>query len=102
MREREYNQAALLGKIIQEILGVPMQEQLLLRNRKTASQTKLSSEERKENVKGCFAVRTDCALPKSVLFIDDVCTTGVTLCEAARILKDHGVESVSALVFAHG
>ncbi len=100
--EREYNQAALLGKIIQEILEIPMQEQLLIRNRKTTSQTKLSSEERKENVKECFVVRNDCVLPKSVLLIDDVCTTGATVCEAARILKSHGVESVCALVFAHG
>ncbi len=79
-----------------------MQEQLLIRNRKTTSQTKLSSEERKENVKECFVVRNDCVLPKSVLLIDDVCTTGATVCEAARILKSHGVESVCALVFAHG
>ncbi|MEK7648798.1 MAG: phosphoribosyltransferase family protein [Patescibacteria group bacterium] len=102
LREREFNQAELLGETIQCVLEVGLEKHILVRARKTASQTKLSSDERKKNIEGCFAIGAVSLMPKSVLLIDDVCTTGATLCEAARMLKCHGVESVSALVFAHG
>lgn len=102
LREREYNQAALLGRTIHQILNVPMEERALIRTRKTASQTKLSSDERKANIRESFSVPHGYSLPTSALLIDDVCTTGATVCEAARTLRNHGVESVSALVFAHG
>lgn len=100
LREREYNQALLLAQSAGHDLHMPVSENLLLRSRATHSQTHLSSEERQKNVSGCFCATTH-VIPKSIVLIDDVFTTGATLVEAARTLRAHGAQSVSALVFAH-
>lgn len=100
LREREYNQALLLAQSVGHELHMQVVENLLVRSRATQSQTHLSFEERQKNVSGCFSAASH-EFPKSILLIDDVFTTGATLAEAARSLRAHGAQSVSALVFAH-
>lgn len=100
LRERGYNQAALLARSLCSKLDVALSDDVLIRSRKTPSQTDLSLEERKENILGCFALAKPLA-GLNILLVDDVFTTGATLCEAARILKKGGAQSINALVFAH-
>ena len=75
---------------------------LLIRIRDTKPMYDLSSRERKENIRGCFALRKDAALPDIVILVDDICTTGSTLEEAAKVLKQAGIKYVYGAAFASG
>lgn len=55
MRQRGYNQAALLCRELSRRSGIPMREDLLIRSRKTGYQRALNDEERRENVRDAFA-----------------------------------------------
>lgn len=70
----------------------------LVRTRYTVPQTTLTMEERRVNVKGAFAVKENVKgkafYKKRVLLVDDVYTTGSTVSECARVLKDAGAERV--------
>jgi len=102
LRERGYNQSALLARQLGEQTGLPVLEGSLLRMRETASQVELSAQERKENVRGAFACVDERLAGKRVLLIDDVCTTGATLEACSIALAQRGPRSVWALVLARG
>lgn len=55
--KRGYNQAAVIAREIASALGVPCDEKLLHRCRRTRTQTRLTVEEKAANVDGAFAVR---------------------------------------------
>ena len=75
------------------------------RTRNTKPQAELARYERLENLNGAFTVHPS-ALPKllnkKIILVDDVCTTGTTLSECARVLKGAGVKEVYAVVLGHG
>jgi len=73
----------------------------LVRCRGPRRQSALSEEERRENVKGTFAVRhAEKFRGRTVLLVDDVMTTGSTLSECARILKEAGAWRVWTVTLA--
>lgn len=79
-RQRGYNQSERLARGISELTGIPIGN-FVRRTTDNRSQTKLSHEERSDNVKGIFtpnAQELQSKQPKHVLFIDDVVTTGST------------------------
>ncbi len=74
---------------------------LLAMARRVRPQTGLSATEREENIRGAFR----CISPRrtagrSICLVDDVCTTGATLREAARALKAAGAQRVMAVVIS--
>jgi predicted amidophosphoribosyltransferase len=73
---------------------------LLFKTRHTEVQKNLSASERSVNLKGAFAVRAGAAISGTVLLVDDVCTTGATLSEAARVLLESGARQVFAAAAA--
>ncbi len=100
LRERGYNQAALLARPIAEALGAPVVPGLLERIIDTPRQVVATNEaERARQVAGAF-LAGESARGRSVLLVDDVCTTASTLNSAARALRDAGAARVSALVLA--
>jgi ComF family protein len=104
LRERGYNPPALIAREMSAILGFKCDVRFLTKTRFfTHEQKSLSARERRENIKGAFALREGAKfapMPETVLLIDDVRTTGATLSEAAEVLLDSGVKRVSAGVVA--
>ncbi|MCX7009894.1 MAG: ComF family protein [Kiritimatiellaeota bacterium] len=103
LRQRGYNQSALLAQGLAKELGLPFLRRALVRVRQTGTQTHLTAHERVTNVHGAFAVRRPAAVAgKALLLIDDVMTTGATLHEASRVLKEAGAAKVCCLTVARG
>ena len=98
-KERGYNQSELIARQLSNITRIPLSANLLKRIRNTQTQTKLSREERKQNVKDAFTVQGD-VTGKRILLIDDVITTGSTLNECAKELKRNGAAWVTAAALA--
>jgi ComF family protein len=100
-RARGYTQAALLARELARTLGLPLEPSALARIRDTASQTGLTPRQRRDNVRGAFAISTRSQLQgKRILLLDDVATTGATLNACARTLKRAGAVRVEALTLA--
>jgi competence protein ComFC len=100
LRSRGFDQSELLAKSIADKSNFDFMK-LLYRNRQTLTQVGLSKVERESNLKGAFNLRDTLPyLPKSVMLIDDIFTTGSTLNECAKVLKEGGVGQVYGFVFA--
>jgi len=100
LRQRGYNQAALLARHMARRVGLGVDEVTLVRQRATASQVELDAKQRRENVRDAFACSGDGLAGKQVLLIDDVCTTGATLEACAVALGEGGARGVQALTLA--
>ena len=99
-RKRGYNQTELIVRELHFLADKPYIA-ALEKIRPTVHQKYLNGEERRENMKNAFAVRKNISVEgKRILVIDDVCTTGSTLSEAARALKEAGASEVYAAAFA--
>lgn len=102
-KERGFNQAEILGKVIGERLGHKFVPDILLRQKEMKIQAKLSEEERKKNIAGAFVLNRNnlfSVLGKSIIIVDDVWTTGATLRMCANVLKRGGVKRVWGLTLA--
>ncbi|MDD5291584.1 MAG: ComF family protein [Candidatus Omnitrophica bacterium] len=101
LREREYNQSQILAAMASQILQKPVGSDILSRSRNTKPQIDLKEEARMKNIHGCFTVKNgDKVKSKQILLVDDVLTTGTTLSEAARMLKQHQPEKICVLTLA--
>ncbi len=97
LKERGYNQAGLLASGLADYLGLPFYRAQLVRTKETRSQVGLDSPARAENVKGAFEWLGGQLEESSLLLVDDVCTTGATLSECAKVLKKAGAGPVWGL-----
>jgi ComF family protein len=101
LRQRGFNQAVLLGRVLSRHFSLPLLPDTLVRIRQTSPQIELSASERRQNVKGAFAVKkTELVAGKRILLLDDVMTTGSTMDECAKELKKAGAALVVALTVA--
>jgi ComF family protein len=101
LRERGFNQSLLLAKVVRRLSGWELDYLSLRRIRYTRPQTGLNSDERSKNVRQAF----DLARPgefngKIVVLVDDVATTGNTMNECARVLKEARCDKVFCLTLA--
>ena len=102
LREREFNQAQILGRQIALEFKIDILNEAIVRTRHTKTQTDLEIRERAANVKGSFRVKDPEAVKgKNVLVIDDVLTTGATSSEVAAALKGAGANIVFVLTLAN-
>lgn len=98
---RKYNQAGLLAQEMTRHGGPAVENNLLRRVRHTPTQGGLDRHARTDNVGGAFVVtRPQRIAGLSVLLIDDVFTTGATVSECARVLRQAGARSVDVLALA--
>ena len=99
LRQRGFNQAELIARAALKIMGpdsrLVLASRVLRRRRATESQTGLTRHQRRENLRGAFAVLApETVAGREVLLVDDVYTTGTTLAECARILRRAGASKV--------
>ncbi|MFZ5392265.1 MAG: phosphoribosyltransferase family protein [Patescibacteria group bacterium] len=101
-RWRGYNQSAILAKILAKNYNIAFAK-IMYRWRFGSPQVNFDRVGRKKNVEGVFAMMKKMDLSgKKILVVDDVCTTGATINECARILKENGAEQVDGLVVVRG
>lgn len=94
---RGYNQAEVIAREITAALsaevadagrpGPVLAAKLLRRVRRTRTQTRLHKDRRYANVRSAFVAKTPVARPRHILLVDDVFTTGATLCASERALR---------------
>lgn len=101
LREREFNQSHLLCCVIARRFNRQISKRNLIRSKFTPPQTQLPPRERKSNIKDAFSVVAPALLEgKNILLLDDVFTTGSTVNECAKVLKNAGVRNVIVLTLA--
>lgn len=102
LKERGYNQAYLLARVVSRLVGLPLEE-TIVRVKHTDVQAKLDRVRRFENMLGAFSVKDEKGIGcHNVLLIDDVFTTGATADAASCILKAGGAQRVYVLTLATG
>lgn len=101
LREREFNQSAILAKAIARRFPMPLELMTLKRSVHTEPQVTLGKEDREANVRGAFEIRVPERLRgERVVLVDDVYTTGSTVKECARILMESHAADVAVLTLA--
>jgi competence protein ComFC len=106
LRWRGFNQAELLSFFISRNLTpgleIPMEISLILRKKFTPPQMEIKRyKERKVNLQNAFSANPASDISgKYILLVDDVATTGATLFECAKVLKQSGAKKVGAIVLA--
>lgn len=97
LKERGYNQAALIAQGFCQVVKVPCLEKGLLRVRGTEAQHRLGAQARQKNINGAFRLGPDWSLDQisaPVLLLDDIYTTGTTANAAATELRRNGIRVV--------
>lgn len=99
MRERGFNQSEIIAKEIARKLRLPILN-IIYRNRYTETQTNLNFEQRKKNVSEAFSLNSskDKIIDKSFLLVDDVITTGSTLVNCGKLLKENKAKQLAFAV----
>ncbi len=108
LRWRGFNQATLLanytGRSLTPSFPIPVLDNLIIRQKYTFPQMKIKNyQQRKRNLAKAFFIssRNQKKLTnKTILLVDDICTTGSTLFECGKILKKNGARSVFGIVIA--
>ncbi len=103
LQQRGFNQTELLGRYISKSLQIKMDSDVIRRVKETPSQRELSKEEREKNLLYAFQIKDYAKVRrKNILLVDDVYTTGSTIRECTRVLKEAGASRVSVITWATG
>lgn len=97
-RERGYNQSMEIARGVAEVAHIPIAATAVRRTRETLSQTLMDHEQRAGNVEGAFRLAdAELVRGRHVLLIDDIVTSGATVCALAQELMKAGGVSISVL-----
>lgn len=99
--QRGYNQSALVASALSRQTGVPVALQGLARTRSTPPLKAMNGTQRRDTVRGAFAVTDDHRFEgRRIMLVDDIYTTGSTADACAKLLKRAGAASVELHVWA--
>lgn len=101
-RKRGYNQAEVIANVLGKLSGIPVESKAVIRVRYTKPQKELNHEERKQNLEHAFAIKEGWKVPCNVLILDDIYTTGNTIDQIAKLLKEKGAKKVFFLTISIG
>ncbi len=103
LQKRGYNQSVLLANILQDLLGIEMDETIIKKAKNTQFFFKLSKEKREKELGNAFEVSIpEILLGKNILLVDDISTTGLTINSITKLLVEKGANSVFVFCMAHG
>lgn len=98
---RGYNQSELLAKEIAELMELKFAKNVLIKVKNTEVQSTLTKKQRVENVKNAFSITDNTKIKdKKIILIDDIYTTGSTVNECSRILKNAGAKEICVVTIA--
>lgn len=100
-KKRGYNQTELIGEKISEKLNIPCYSNLFKKIVNTKTQSKLNGKARQKNIKNAFFLENELIVEnKNIILFDDIFTTGATVNECSRILKNAGAKEILVMVLA--
>lgn len=99
LRERGFNQALELARPLSQHLHLPLEPHVVQRHRQTRPQSELSGAKRRRNLRNAFQLVAPIPY-QHVALIDDVVTTGSTLNELAKVLRQGGVKTIQIWAIA--
>lgn len=102
MKTRGYNQSMCLAKGVSDTYDIPIEENLIRREKKTATQTKKTKVDRWKNIENVYSSPTLDVSDKNALIIDDVITTGSTVGQLVERLSLAGINEVRVICLARG
>jgi ComF family protein len=100
LKERGYNQVALVARPLAYELGWMYAPHVLRKTRETRSQVGLNLAQRQENVRAAYQAESGTVQGKSILLMDDVATTGSTIRACSETLLSAGAQAVYVLTIA--
>ena len=101
-RKRGYNQAMVFAKALSQVTGIPVAEGIVRREMDTVAMKQLNGLKRKKNLLKAFILTENVVQFRKVLIVDDIYTTGTTMDEVAKVLKDGGVKEVFGMCVCIG
>lgn len=101
LKERGYNQSALLGRELGRLTGIPFSENAIKRLKYSVSQAQSTSiTQRLESVSDAFSCVCKDISGAKILLVDDVATSGATLNACASVLREKGAKTINCLTIA--
>jgi len=99
---RGFNQSEEVGKLLAQKMNWRFTPDLLIRTKSTIPQAQLTGSARRENLHGVFSFNPKILISKypNIVLFDDVLTTGSTLLEASKVLREGGVKRIFCLTIA--
>lgn len=99
--ERGYNQSSLIARVLAKELNIFYMENILYKKINNAKQSTLNQRQRIQNVKNVYGIKNiDNIKSKNIILFDDIYTTGSTLNECAKLLKQNGANKILVLTLA--
>ena len=101
--QREINHADILAKALGKKLGIPYSGNTLKKTKNTSLQSKLKRDARIKNLRSSFYLKDKSIVrDKNIILVDDLFTTGSTVNECSRLLKDSGAGYIEVVTLARG
>jgi len=98
---RGYNQSALIAKELGKVLNVKYEEKVLLKRVNNKPQSAKNKQDRLANVIGVYyAKNEECIYNKKIILLDDIYTTGSTVNECCKVLKNAGAKYINVMTIA--
>lgn len=95
---RGYNQSYYIASGLSRVTLLPVLNKVVIRQKNTSSQTNMNLKEREENISNAFKVKHSRMIEsKNILLVDDVITTGSTINECGKVLKEAGAAKIYAM-----
>ena len=100
-RKRGFNQAEAIAKGMSTALSIPVRSDILKRKTHKGSLTALGRMDRWDSIQDNYDIQKKADLPKHIMIVDDVVTTGATIESCAALLKENGVTTISVATLAY-
>lgn len=100
--KRGYNQSEVISRHIAEnIENIKIENNIVIKVKNTIAQSLLNKEERKNNIKKAYQIKNKQKIQnKNIIIFDDIYTTGNTVREIAKLLKENGADKILVLTIA--